>query len=112
MQLIVTDQISIDQSLRNSVDFLIQLIRYADGIREMIQEIAEETLILVEEDIMMIDFENNVPLIIVILSLIFIPVCVMFTLNITHAMTRFTNMFDEKVERFRKEKANSASSER
>ena len=107
VQELVTNQDEVEKSVKYSVDYMIHLLRYASGLREMIQDIADETLQLISDDIKAIDFENSVPLIVTILTLIFIPICVIFTLNITNSMMRYANVYDEKANNLKIEKANS-----
>ena len=73
----------------------------------MIQNIADETLQLISDDIGTIEFDNNIPLIVTILTLVFIPIVVIFTLNITKSMMRYANVYDDKAEKLKAEKANA-----
>ena len=103
-QNLIAEQASIDRELKVTVAYVIQFLRYANGVREIIIGIASKITTLVQSDMASLAQANILPLCLIILLATFTPICIIFTLNITSSMTRYSRLYNEKVDVYNLEK--------
>ena len=94
----------IDRTLENSVAYFIELLKYSKALKVMITGIGEQITDFVQRDIDRLTQANIMPLFFIIFLIAFIPVCVIFTLNITGSMMRYSRLYNEKVTVYQNEK--------
>ena len=94
----------IDRTLRNSVAYFVELLKYSKALKVMITGIGEQITEFVDKDIDRLTQANIMPLFFIIFLIAFIPVCVIFTLNITSSMMRYSRLYNEKVSIYQNER--------
>ena len=86
------------------VQYFFRFLKYSNQLREMIQGIADKITFYVNKDIARLSKQNIMPLLYIIVLLCFVPVCIVFTLNITSSMMRYSRLYNEKVDVYKKER--------
>merc|ERR1711892_181889 len=103
-QNLIAEQGSIERELEVTIAYVIQFLKYANGVREVIIGIASKITLYVKRDMANLKRANILPLCFIIVLVTFIPICVIFTLNITSSMTRYSRLYNEKVDVYNIEK--------
>ena len=98
------DMDATDKDLRILVKYFIHFLRYANSLRNTIINVAETIKIFVQNDMKSLRRQNILPLVFLVVLLIFIPICIMFTLNITSGMLKYSRLYNQKVEIYREER--------
>ena len=86
------------------VQYFFRFLKYSNQLREMIQGIADKINFYVNKDIARLSKQNILPLLYIIVLLCFVPVCIVFTLNITSSMMRYSRLYNERVDIYKKER--------
>ena len=93
----IINRVVIDNDIRVMVQYFIRFLKYAKDLRELIKGVADTVKLFVKNDISRLKQENITPLLFMIILLCFIPICVIFTLNITSNRMRYSKLYSEKV---------------
>jgi hypothetical protein len=96
-----------DRDITVIVKYFFRSLKYSNKLRDMIQGIADNIIYYVDKDIKHLHSQNLMPLLFIIILLGFIPICVMFTLNITGSMVRNSRLYNMNVEEYQNEKSNT-----
>ena len=70
-------------------------------MRQLIEGIANDINVFVNSEIDRLSAENILPLLFIVILILFVPICMIFTLNITSSMMRYSQLYNEKVDVFR-----------
>jgi len=86
----------IERGLETSVFYFVEFLKFSKILEKAIFDVGENIKTKVQFDIVELTLANIPPLIYIIILLLFIPVCIMFTLNITSGMMKYSRMYNEK----------------
>jgi hypothetical protein len=100
----VRNKVDQAKEIKIMVQYVFKFLKYTEKVRTMIQVIADQIRYFVNEDIERIRSENTWPLLYIVVLICFIPICVLFTVNINTAMTRYSSLYNEKVDTYNAEK--------
>ena len=103
-QRLIAEQEVVDRELQKTIAYVIQFLKYANSVRDVIIGIASKITQYVQNDMANLRRANILPLCFIVVLVTFIPICVIFTLNITSSMTRYSRLYNEKVEVYNVEK--------
>ena len=92
------------RELRVVVQYFVRFLKYTNKLRDIIQNIADDIRVYVEQETSKLSQQSIMPLIFIVILLCFIPICIIFTLNITSSMMRYSRLYNEKVDIYRSEK--------
>ena len=67
----------------------------------MIEGIAADITVFVTSEIDRLVSENILPMLFIVILILFVPICICFTLNITSSMMRYSRLYNEKVDTYR-----------
>ena len=87
----------IDRGIETSVIYFVEFLKYSKILEKAIFDIGETIKLNVKADIDHLRFANILPLVFIIVLILFIPICISFTINITSGMMKFSKMYNEKV---------------
>ena len=86
------------------ITYAVDFLEYQDNVRQLSEDIAESIGVFVQKSKRNLQKANIIPLIFLVILASFIPVCVLMTMNITTSMTRFSQMYNSKVDIYKAEK--------
>ena len=89
------------RGVRRTVDYFFRFLKYSEKLREMIEGIADDITVFVTSEIERLETENILPLLFIVILILFVPICIIFTLNITSSMMRYSRLYNEKVDTYR-----------
>ncbi|XP_023346968.1 uncharacterized protein LOC111715822 [Eurytemora carolleeae] len=94
----------LDRDLQSVIKYFGHFLQYTDSLRILIQAVAEDIIELVNKTSNSVQAEKREPLTLIILLLLFIPICIWVTLNSTGSMMRYSRLYNERVEVYNSEK--------
>ena len=84
-----------------TADYFFRFLKYTTKMRQLIEGIANDINVFVNSEIDRLTAENIFPLLFIVILILFVPICMIFTLNITSSMMRYSQLYNEKVDVFR-----------
>ena len=90
-----------ERSIETTADYVFRFLKYSEKLREMIEGIANDITVFVDSEIDRLESENILPLLFLVMLILFVPICIIFTLNITSSMMRYSRLYNEKVDIYR-----------
>ena len=90
-----------ERSIEATADYVFRFLKYSEKLREMIEGIADDITVFVTSEIDRLETENILPLLFIVILILFVPICIIFTLNITSSMMRYSRLYNEKVDTYR-----------
>ena len=94
----------LSRDIKVMVEYFFEFTRYTNKLREMIKDLGETLDYFVSKDIDTLNYENITPLCYIVILMCFIPICIIFTLNITGSMIRFSSTYNDRVGSYKSEK--------
>ncbi|XP_023333523.1 uncharacterized protein LOC111705255 isoform X2 [Eurytemora carolleeae] len=104
IQASIAEKTILGKSLDIVVQYFVNFLNYSNDMRTIIKSIVDEIFQFVDYSSTRKGQERIFPLFLIIVLILFIPLCILFTLNITANMTRFSRIYNEKVDIFKAEK--------
>ena len=86
------------------IEYFVRFLKYTNKLRDIIQNIADDIKVYVDQETLKLGQQSIMPLIFIVILVCFIPICIIFTLNITSSMMRYSRLYNEKVDVYRSEK--------
>ena len=90
-----------DRNIKRTVDYFFRFLKYSEKLRAMIEGIAYDITVFVTSEIDRLVSENILPMLFIVILILFVPICIIFTLNITSSMMRYSRLYNEKVDTYR-----------
>ena len=84
-----------------TADYFFRFLKYTTKMRQLIEGIANDINVFVNSEIDRLTAENIFPLLFIVILILFVPICMIFTLNITSSMMRYSRLYNEKVDTYR-----------
>ena len=100
----IREQSNASDEVEFLITYAVDFLEYQDNVRQLSEDIAESIGVFVESSKRKLQRANIIPLIFLVILASFIPVCVLMTMNITTSMTRFSQMYNSKVDIYKAEK--------
>ena len=93
--------VEIERGILVTADYFFRFLKYTTKMRQLIEGIANDINVFVNSEIDRLTAENILPLLFIVILILFVPICMIFTLNITSSMMRYSQLYNEKVDVFR-----------
>ena len=91
------------RGIKRTADYFFRFLKYSEKLREIIEGIADDITVFVTSEIDRLTSENILPMLFIVILILFVPICIIFTLNITSSMMRYSRLYNEKVDTYRQE---------
>ena len=91
------------RGIKRTTDYFFRFLKYSEKLREIIEGIADDITVFVTSEIDRLTSENILPMLFIVILILFVPICIIFTLNITSSMMRYSRLYNEKVDTYRQE---------
>ena len=86
----------IDRGIETSVFYFVEFLKFSKILEKAIFDIGETIQNQVQFDIEVLVAANIPPMIFISILILFIPICIMFTLNITSGMMKYSRLYNDK----------------
>ena len=73
--------VDFDRNIRRTADYFFRFLKYSEKLREMIEGIAGDITVFVTSEIDRLTAENILPMLFIVILILFVPICIIFTLN-------------------------------
>ena len=83
-----------ERNIETTADYVFRFLKYSEKLREMIEGIADDITVFVTSEIDRLETENILPLLFIVILILFVPICIIFTLNITSSMMRYSRLYN------------------
>ena len=99
----IKEGLEFKREIKRTADYFFRFLKYSEKLREIIEGIADDITVFVTSEIDRLTSENILPMLFIVILILFVPICIIFTLNITSSMMRYSRLYNEKVDTYRQD---------